>query len=215
MGDAISQAGRGRACRCSGEAGGPFGRCWRGFTVACLASGPSLTQEDVERVKAWRQAEEGRAVIAVNTTFKVAPWADALYAMDQKWWLTYLPETVHFEGVRYTNASLRHRAPGVHKVPRPFEHHGNSGAGAISLAHKGGASRIILLGYDCQRGPNGEAHHHGDHPKGLGNAGSIDKWPGQFAAVARRLAGVEIINCSRRTALTCFPRADLEEVLRS
>jgi hypothetical protein len=135
--------------------------------------------------------------------------------MDQKWWLQYLSETIHFEGVRYTVCSLRDRAPGVIRVPKPFDHAGNSGAGAISLAHKGGATRIILLGYDCQRGPNGEAHHHGDHPRGMGNAGSLPKWPEQFERLSRRLSGVEVINCSRRTALTCFPRADLEEVLDS
>lgn len=70
-----------------------------------------------------------------------------------------------------------------------------------------------MLGYDCQK-TNGRAHWHEDHPVGLGNAGSVDKWPHHFVKVAEALAHVEIINCSRTTALRAFPRAKLEEVLR-
>jgi len=133
--------------------------------------------------------------------------------MDRAWWLRYMAETALFEGGRYTSCNLAKRAPGVKRMP--FEHFGNSGAGAISLAAKAGASRVVLLGYDCQRGPNGEAHHHGDHPKGLGNAGSLHKWADQFGDVARRLSGVDIVNCSRRTALKAFRRDELANVLGS
>lgn len=89
---------------------------------------------------------------------------------------------------------------------------GNSGAGAIALAAKAAASRVILLGYDCQK-TGGMVHHHGDHPEGLGNAGSMPKWPAQFANLAAAMKGVEVINCSRETALTAFPRGELESVL--
>ena len=51
----------------------------------CIASGPSLTPEDVQAVKEWRDAGKGK-VIVVNTTFRAAPWADAMFAMDAKWW---------------------------------------------------------------------------------------------------------------------------------
>ena len=89
---------------------------------------------------------------------------------------------------------------------------GNSGAGAIALAAKAGASRVILLGYDCEKS-GGKVHWHGDHPAGLGNAGSMPKWPEQFKRLAASLSGVEVINCSRATALTAFPRGKLESVL--
>ena len=52
-----------------------------GGTVVCLASGPSLTTEDVAYVR-------GRAtVIAVNDAVRLAPWADVLYSNDSTWWL--------------------------------------------------------------------------------------------------------------------------------
>lgn len=89
---------------------------------------------------------------------------------------------------------------------------GNSGAGAISLAAHAGAARVLLLGYDCQRS-EGRTHWHGDHPQGLGNAGSLHKWPAQFANLRRAIPAVEVFNCSRATALTVFPLAELEDML--
>lgn len=91
----------------------------------------------------------------------------------------------------------------------------NSGAGAIALAAHFGAQRIGLLGYDCQH-TGGEKHWHGDHPKSMqGNAGSVGKWPKQFQQLADELRSIEIINLSRATALTCWPRGTLEEFLHT
>jgi len=114
-----------------------------------------------------------------------------------------------FLGKTYSSNDFHGR---VGRVPKPFRAFGNSGAGAIALAAKAGARRVLLLGYDCQK-TGGKAHWHGDHPEGLGNAGSIHKWPAQFAQLKASMAGVEIINCSRATALTCFPRQPLEAAL--
>ena len=80
------------------------------------------------------------------------------------------------------------------------------------MAVKAGASRVILLGYDCQK-TGGQVHWHGDHPEGLGNAGSMPKWAKQFEALAASVNGVEVINCSRDTALRAFPRMSLEDAL--
>jgi hypothetical protein len=153
-------------------------------------------------------------VVAVNTTFRLAPWADALFAMDRKWWDAYAAEVrEHFRGECFTS-SAECRCHGLRKLPR-FRPYGNSGAGAIALAAKLGAARAILLGYDMQK-TGGHTHWHGSHPKGLGDAGSLPKWPAQFAALAgdlRRTRGMEVVNASRATALQSFPRASLEELL--
>jgi len=93
-----------------------------------------------------------------------------------------------------------------------FDSYGNSGAGCISLAAKAGAKRIILLGYDCQH-TNGKAHWHGNHPKMLGNAENIPKWLQGFERLASDFKDVEIVNCSRETALKCFKTGTLEEYL--
>lgn len=88
----------------------------------------------------------------------------------------------------------------------------NSGAGAIVLAVTFGAKRIILLGYDCQH-TGGKTHWHGNHPRGLGNAGKVKEWPAQFEEIKKKFSVVDIVNCTRETALSCFRRADLEAEL--
>lgn len=89
----------------------------------------------------------------------------------------------------------------------------NSGIGSIQLAIKGGAKRVILLGYDCQI-TNGMKHWHGDHPKQLGNAVGLNNWIDKYERFAETV-DIEILNATRETALDCFPIVDLETALNA
>jgi hypothetical protein len=134
--------------------------------------------------------------------------------MDRAWWDVHLQEVNNtFRGVRYSNNPLSQKY-NVRKLNQSeFKTYGNSGASCISLAAAGGAKKVILLGFDCQKTDN-KTHWHGDHPPTLGNAGQISRWHDNFALQAKALHGkVEVINCSRQTALKCYPRAELEEIL--
>lgn len=92
---------------------------------------------------------------------------------------------------------------------------GNSGFQALNLAVNFGARRIILIGYDMQIA-NG-VHWHGRHGSGLNNPAesNVRAWRRHFGSIAGHLAdlGVEVVNASRETALTCFPRARIEDAL--
>ena len=180
--------------------------------AVCLASGPSLTDADVQAVRAWRAARPGRLVVVANTTFRAAPWADALFAMDAKWWGVYRDEVMAtFTGQCYSTAAVL----GVKKLrPAQFLGHRNSGAGAVSLAVHLGARRVLLLGYDCQYAPDGRRHWHGSHPAPLGDAVSIKRWADKFAELAGAVRHkARVINCSRATALECFDRGELHAEL--
>lgn len=146
----------------------------------------------------------------MNTTFRLAPWADVLYAMDAAWWDRHLDEVRRVFGGRKVNpwGAMGRDVERVRgDLPR------NSGAAAIALAAMWGARRIVLLGYDCQK-TGGRSHWHGDHPAGLGNAGSIHRWPAIFDKVAASLRGrVQVVNATEHTALKCFPRVPLCEAL--
>lgn len=137
------------------------------------------------------------------------PWADALYGHDLKWWKHYdarIRET--FKGDCVTGGCKWNGAE-LHPVPL----YQNGGCGAISLAIHRGARRVILLAYDAQK-TGGQVHHHGNHPKGLGNAGSMSTWPKLFRKLAMTLGKrAEIVNASRETALDMFPRIDLETAI--
>lgn len=93
---------------------------------------------------------------------------------------------------------------------------GNSGYQAVNLAYLLGAKRIVMLGFDMMdRG--GEHHFHGNHRGATltnPNARLYRRWIDGFEKMHRLLKeeGVELINCSRRTALT-IPRAPLCSVI--
>ena len=135
--------------------------------------------------------------------------------MDHAWWVEYIDEVREtFCGARFSVNDEEKRL-GVQTIPKPFTAFGNSGAGAINFAAHSGATRILLLGYDCEH-TNGKKHWHGDHPRQLGNANMIHKWGIHFDRLKESLpANVEIINCSRHTALKHFERQSLEEALSS
>lgn len=183
---------------------------WAGQTVACIASGPSLTVDDCEFVRGI-----GLPTVVTNNTFERCPWADALYAMDAPWWKVYRDRVEReFEGMKFSYVSTGIRGVLHTKGEIYPTGWGNSGTYSISLAIVAGASRIILLGHDCQK-TGGRVHWHGDHKKPMGNAQSIASWPKKYALVAEyaKSRGVQVINCSRETALTCFPRGTLDEEL--
>ncbi len=184
---------------------------WRGRTVVCIASGPSLTAEDCEAVKA-----SGHPSVVTNTTFRMAPWADVILGMDLKWWQEYGAEVKAKCPGRRMSTSHAARSYGAESLWQCgwFPSVLNSGQAAISLAMVSGAKKVVLLGYDCQK-TGGKWHHHGDHPKHLGNAGSIKRWPKHFEIMARdaQRDGLQIVNATRETALKCFPRVDLEAAL--
>jgi hypothetical protein len=127
--------------------------------------------------------------------------------MDAVWWKAYGTEARQACKGKLCAPSVM--GAGVHRVDVKAT---NSGAGALRLAAQCGAKRIVMLGYDGQK-TGGRSHWHADHPAGLGNAGSVDLWPAQFAKIAGDMAGVEIINASRDTAITAFPRSSLPAAL--
>lgn len=183
----------------------------------CLASGPSLTREDAAYAKAKART------IVINTTYQMLPTADVLYAADLKWWKWHkgapefagLKYTVTAEACIYPGVQCLRRGPqqGLSSHPDTLCLGSNGGYQAINLAAHLGAAKIVLLGYDMQRGPRGETHWHGKHPHE--NSMNLKGYALNFPWLVEPLkkAGIAIVNCSRTTALTCFPRMALEDAL--
>lgn len=188
--------------------------------MVVIASGPSLTEADVDHVRGKA------AVIAVSDNYQIAPWADHLYAYDTTWWGYHKPIVAHcFRGRLWTGCErVKDIYPDITFVPtrrgdadvgdRYLVNGQNSGLQALCLAAYLKARRILLLGFDIQH-TGGERHWFGRHPKGWGNADTAHKWVRHFDRIAPQFAcrDVEVINCSRETALQCFPRATITEAL--
>jgi hypothetical protein len=57
----------------------------------------------------------------------------------------------------------------------------------------------------------GKAHWFGEHPGG--SKTNYEKFAKFYNTIDTEKLGIEIINCSTHTAITCFPRMDLKDVL--
>lgn len=181
---------------------------WDGRTVVCLASGPSLTGEDCELVRT-----SGLRTITTNDTFKRAPFADIMLAADHGWWQQHRHE-IPDGPERWTCSYAAMREYEDLQLFRTNLPTRNTGAKAIELAIHLGAAQIILLGYDCSL-KNG-VHWHGLHERTTNpNEFIVGEWVGQFGLMAEfaKEKDVRVINCSRDTALECFERIPLEEVI--
>lgn len=184
------------------------------MVVVILASGPSLTKEDIEATKSY-------LTIAVNSTIFSAPHADYCCAYDDKWWEAYGDEVKKLPCQRIS-CSIRARQLGAKMIPKVHSKElktdsaigSSSGHHAICYAIMLGATKIILLGFDCQH-TNGKRHHHEDYPKGFGNADKPERWIVEHERLAEgaKKLDVRIINCTRQTALECYEQLPLEEAL--
>lgn len=180
-----------------------------------IASGPSLTRRDCDELRGFGPT------IAVNNAVFFAPWADVLFACDSVWWRYYGTKVNWFKGHK---VSRTYKNPNVEmwRGKNWARTGGNSGHMAIQYAVDHGATNIALLGFDQQK-TDGKAHFHADHPRkakdgsrtNMANAGGVAAWPRLMAKTAQDLKarGVEVVNLSRRTALTCFPRMSVEAFL--
>ena len=163
----------------------------------------------------------------------MAPWADYLYGCDPEWWTHHLPK------IRALGVTSRLCAPDVpkhksHNAEFAKEHGlepwparqiskglgedvihtaGNSGYQAMNLAYLEGAQRILFLGLDMKVAPNGKRHFFGNHPGKMNKASNYKAFMASFRSVTPEHYGLEIINCSRDTALEHFRRAPIDDCL--
>lgn len=186
-----------------------------------MASGPSAKTVplDMARCKA--------KVIVINSSWRLAPWADMLFACDAKWW-NYYEGCPEFAGQKLCIEKIACDRWGLDyvtcKKPDDRFYHGpkgtigwggNSGFHCINLGVQFGVKRILLVGYDMRvdRG----AHWHGDHPSGLHNPTppNARKWVRSIDGAAKEIgkAGVEVLNCSPISALRNYPKVKFEDAL--
>lgn len=200
---------------------------WKARPAVVIAAGPSLTPADVDIVRASREADRIR-VIAVSNTWKLcSPWADVFFAGDRRYWIEYLQRMLRYGVPRERLATCCNVTAKMERITyhralnRPglglTELHtgGNSGWMGLNLAYLLGARRIYLLGFDMMLGPDAEKHFDGAHTGKCDVALNFAEWRHRFAKAVPDIekAGLAVINCSRRTALDCFPRSTIDAEL--
>lgn len=211
-------------------------RKYPGATFLLIATGSSLTFDDVS---ASLSAKSLKTVV-VNDAFRWAPGADILYACDFEWWDKYstphvwtvdgekYPSALSVCGERWTQSEARKgvnifrdglnvvksiREHGLSHDPTIIHQGGSSSFQALNLVCHMGAARVILLGFDNKTGKN--HHFFGKHPAGLSRHMPFEMWRKAYERALPDLEkmGVEVINCTRDTALEMFPKRNLQDVL--
>jgi hypothetical protein len=191
----------------------------RSEAICIAATGPSLTESDLLLIRA-----AGLPLLVINDAWRLAPWAPWMYACDGRWWDAWAAETAQgFAGERWTQDRKAAQRYGLRYVESKAciglgtdcIHQGrNSGYQAINLAYLWGYRTVYLLGYDMSAA-GGKTHFFGSHERGnlLDAPGGYEQYLDAFAEMRPQDYGLTVINCSRRTALECFPRERLEDVL--
>lgn len=190
------------------------------------APGPSLIPVDA-----------GVPIIAVQDAHRLLPWAEVLYGCENSWWEVYdgVPE---FTGEKWSSHTVQKPGEPVttndkteaqeqwklrcvegrsgeifSTDPQYINYGNNSGFQAINLAILFGCTTIVLIGFDMQR-TGGKAHFFGDHPKGLNRGTDYTGFHQFFINASQHMPeGVRIINSTMDSALTCFPKVELDDAI--
>ena len=194
-------------------------------TLVIVASGPSLDDHQVSLLN-----DSKVDIMVINDNYKLFPNAKFLFAADMRWWYEhyrYVPDSISAYTLKGNPEHLGKRLPGASNrligidfthefglYDDKVHHGGNSGYMGLQLGRLFGYSKLILVGFDCQH-TNGKRHWFGDHDKTkfTKNPDDVERWVESFGKLSKLLYNIEIVNCSKETALTCFKRQDLLDTL--
>lgn len=179
----------------------------------------------------------GKHVIAINVAYLIGDWIDMVFFGDLGFFNAHKERLAQFPGLKVSSHAQTDKVPWVKYLPRNGNHaqgispnpkmiswNGNSGAAAISIAANAGAKRIILLGFDMKLDECSRQHWHGLYrTNGVRDIHNPRKRPGlpfdrhlrgfPYIAMDAKARGIEILNCCPDSAITCFPKFSLKELI--
>jgi hypothetical protein len=182
---------------------------WEGEDAFLIGGGPSLKEFDFTKL-------EGLNTIGCNDAYHLGPAIVQICLFsDRMWWERNKHALNTFQNRVVTNCAflLHYNLPNILKMDRARDglHGGttlgwnfSTGASAIALAIRLGASRIFLLGYDL--GNQGKVSHWHQHNTKVIREDSFQGFIRGFERVKRDLpAGVQVFNVTDGTSrLKCF-----------
>jgi hypothetical protein len=194
---------------------------WSGDDVAIIASGPSTKTAGIEQLRGKCR------IIAIKENIDLCwKWCDLCYGCDASWWrnrnwLKDFPrlkvsfEAKH-EGIHRIDID-RHVDRILTETPGRLGSGGNSGFQAVNLAVQFGARRIMLVGFDMtdRSGLHWYGRNRGQN-RSNPTEDNFRRWRAAFHATAPwfRDNGIEVVNASEHSAVTCFPRTTVEKALQ-
>jgi hypothetical protein len=187
-------------------------------TVACIGTGPTL---DTRQIAIAR--EKGFRLFGANRVFQIVPDLECMYAVNHAFWDHYYEEASQHPCEKWTTCLPAAQQYGLNYLREKwggglcteentiFHGHG-SGYSLLGVAHKLGATRIVLLGYDMKFAPDYDGHskrvgsqprhYFGEYPA------SMQHWPkNPFVDLIplyeeiNRQGLVEVVSCTPGSAL--------------
>lgn len=189
-----------------------------GKTVFLVGGGPSLKTFDFSRL-------HGRTVLAINKAMFDCPFACILFWTDPRIWQRWAEDIMsHRAPIKVAANKGTYPAP-VQKVavtgrkgfddrPNHIRSGNNSGYGAINWVAHRRPRRLILLGYDMAY-RDGDSHYHDGYGVVHYEKTLTDKMLPYFEGLREplRARGIEVVNASRDSRITVWPRVSIDEAL--
>lgn len=187
-------------------------------TAVCIASGPSLTKEDVEYLK-----DKDCRIYAVKEAILFAPFAHEMYAADGDWWEICKDLWTQFEGEKWTCNLRTAEKYNLYHVgvkhdwnwsynPEILASGGNSGFQVMNKAELDGADRIILMGYNYGHSKNQDKHFFDEtHPR-FSRLSKYGEWLSRMKK-AQQYMTAEFLNATPNSAIDIFPHVNIRDVL--
>jgi len=182
-----------------------------------IGGGPSIKDVDLNLIKK-------EYIYGVNEAFKLGDWIDTwvfgdsdIFKRNQKAinaWPNKIASCAsaakrHKKIEYYDRCKIHALCMEPNKLSWPSMG-ANSGAAAINLAIKKGFDEIILLGFDMKQ-VNGQNNYH-NYYTNIVREDAYIRFNEAFEAMAKEIK-VKVINANPDSALNCFPKANLKDLL--
>jgi hypothetical protein len=201
-------------------------RIFEGEKAFVMATGPSLTQEVVDRI----YSESGWRYIGISDCYRICPYLDFFYACDNRWWNLHYDKVQEWaacdNGYWCTEQSTKKAHSDLHRIAgsggkgwssnQEKIHYGsNSGFQITNIAFLLGIRYMVLVGFNMMvTGDNKKpmTHFFGDHPKGLSRNTSYHSFAAQFDNI-KVPPDVKVINATSPSRLNTFPKMSLDDAI--
>jgi hypothetical protein len=207
-------------------------------TAVVIATGPSLTRAQLNRVAALRSLGKIGVVTFNNVYRDYHGHVDVYTACDPQWWEHYgkhvrgsmnVPRAsrYHWDAAVAAEHECTHVpgkwGPGLSLDPNYIHYGHSSGYQAINLAVLSGYTKLLLLGFDMHYPQGGKRHYFedlsevsGEYPAALRKNSTFTGLMACYNTIFQQMArtkAFEIYNCTPGSAMPFFGHHDLEEML--
>jgi len=201
-----------------------------------IGTGPSLTPEVIEQCK--QAQKQGIKLFGCNSAFLVFE-LDVFHACNPEYYDLYWDKLKDYPADKWTwdkDCAEKYKinyiegiwADGLSTDPNKIHYHHGSNPQLVNIAYHYGVKKMLLVGWDMRYpGKIGnqfyteKRHFHDENPltiKHYPQTGSNGEFTGlikEMETIKPKDYGIDIVNCTPNSAMTCFPMMDLADAIKT